>query len=449
MHDDQSGDPPPDSDSAFDSSDSSVYGQYFGTPAELQALMNRIVTDYQTALANYLVQRGATRTEADDVVQDLFVKQFEKRTIFARLHRWLYVDHTPQRAFSFLKACVLHHFIDLRRRQVRHEPLPEDVCDSSPNARNLDRFQLDPLDYAWAVSVLQVAIHDLKTELIGKPSTDNNADTYRLLYWQVFVERFISPSLKLIARGRKFTAAEIAARLGLTREQVLYLAKQVRERFAAHLRQALLDSSPDTDLKVLLHDLKTTLILGCASLPDLVADIPDVFAESTLDTANVFSLVSSADMPSDEVVDLLFDPDATPQKEEIQELWELLVRRKYQPNSGHPSTVSRSVPKSIYEIIFSDTPSLDDLEKIKLIAKENGLREHKVMQEVYHTLYALTIARAKNALGRTITTLAPQTRAFSLSRAVRNDWLPEPVSRELELAIRRFADTADQSSLAP
>lgn len=442
---------------ASDESDSGNFGAFRGTDAEFRELFTRIVTDYRSNLEEYLFHRGATRSECEEIVQDFFVKLVQKRTGFARLNHWINVSQTPERAFGFLKICVLHHFIDSRRKN-QVEPYMTELRESTPHEQPSLSTKLDPLDYDWAVSVLQVALHDLKAELIGDRSGNDQAGgksrdrqnrDSQLLTWQVFVERFISPSVRHLARGRKFTAAEIAIRLGISRDQVLYRAQQAREIFACHLRQALADSCPDTDPEVLFHELRTILVLSSASLPDLLAELPDFLVESAMDTFSAFSLASSDDLPRDEIIDLMIDPTPSSGDRETKEIWTLLMRREYQPHPDSQSGTNRSLPASIEQIVFSTLPSIHDLQTIKKLARENGQREHKLLQEIYHALYALVIARAKNILNRTITSLPPEQRAHSLGCAARYAWLPDVVSRELELAIRKFSDLNDQSSLAP
>jgi DNA-directed RNA polymerase specialized sigma24 family protein len=439
------------------SSSSSFYGEFQGTDAEFDKLFTRIVTDFRADLEEALFVRGATRAESEEIVQDFFVKLVQKRTAFARLNHWIYLSRTPQRAFGFIKTCVLHHLIDSRRK-TRAEPFMTELRESNPHVQTSFPGKIDPLDYAWAVSVLQVAVHDLRAELLGdrsdaeeagRPSRDRQDRDSRLLTWQVFVERFISPAVKHVVRGRKFTAAEIAARLGISRDQVLYRAQQVRDLLARHLRQALADSCPDTDPEVLFQELQATLVLGNASLPDLLAALPDFFAESTVDTLNVFSLASSDELPGDAVIDLLVPPTPSSSDHETKKIWNLLMRREYQTHPGSQSSTNRSRYASVEEIIFSPLPSVHDLQTIKKLARYNGQREHKLLQEIYHALYALAIARAKNILNRTITSSPPELRVHSLGYAARYSWLPDVVSRELELAIRKFSDPNDQSSLAP
>jgi DNA-directed RNA polymerase specialized sigma24 family protein len=451
LHDDSSG--------ALDDSPSSgsIYREFQGSEVEFNDFFSRVMNKFHRDLEDYLFHRGATRLESEEVVQDFFVKQFQKRTAFARLHYWMNVSRTPQRAFGFLKACVIHHLIDIRRKQ-HPEQFVQELRESTPYEKSFSQPKLDPVDYAWAVSVLQVAIHDLKAALIDDQPRPDSSDKKvptrhdrdsRLLTWQVFVEKFISPSVRHVVRGRKFNTNEIAARLGLTRDQVLYRVQQVRELFACHLRQALADSCPDIDPEVLFHDLRTTLVLGNVSLPDLLTDLPDFFAESTLDTFNIFSLATPDDLPHDEVIDLLIPPTPDPDEQETRELWALLMRREFQPHPGTQSGTNRSRPKSVEEIIFAPSPSCDDLQTIKKLAKENGQRDHRLLQEVYHAIYALVIARAKNALGLTITSWPADRRASSLAFAARYPWLPEQVSREIEIAIRKFSEPDDQSNLAP
>lgn len=446
-----------DSSGSLDDSPSiaSIYGDFPGTEAEFNNLFSRIMSTFRSDLEDYLFYRGATRLESEEVVQDFFVKQFQKRTAFSRLHYWLDVARTPHRAFGFLKACVLHQFVDTRRRQ-RPEQFAQEWRETTFHERSFPQPRLDPVDYAWAVSVLQVAIHDLKATLIGDKAhsihEEMNARSdreSRLLTWQVFVEKFISPAVRHVVRGRKFTAAEIATRLGLSRDQVLYRAQQVRELFACHLRQALTDSCPDADPEVLFQDLQSILVLGNVSLPDLLSDLPDFFAESTLDTCNVFSLASPEDLPHDEVIDLLIPPTTEFDERETRELFQLLMRREFQPHPGSQSGTDRSRPTSIQDLTFAVSPSVKDLQTIKKLARANGQREHKLLQAIYHALYALVIARAKNALDLTITSLPAEQRLHSLSFAARYPWLPDRVSREIELAIRKFSEPDDQSNLAP
>jgi DNA-directed RNA polymerase specialized sigma24 family protein len=439
----------------------------------------------------------------------------QKRTAFDRLQHWSPDSRNSSRIQGFLRACVLHHFIDLRRRQTRHLSRLERWQQSSPpDSDPSDGTGVNPLSYAWAVSILQIALQDLRDELVGDPflSASNatglpssehsavceqgsraaevaaaEAAAARLLTWRVFIEKFISPSVQQMVQGQKFTAKEIGKRLGLSRDQVMHRVSVVRERFAYHLRRALADGCPDGDKQALFTELRDSLILGSVRLPDLLVDLPASPLESRLDAMTVFSLCSADEIPRDELIDLLISPEPSPDQHELKELWQLVMRREYQHHvsrfseteltnrqgprsalcaepleladprtsgngagqsadrsrrtSGHSDI--RTLQGTIEDILFAERPSIRDLQTIKKLARDNGQRDHHILQQIYHSLYALAIARAKNACDQTITSLPVPQRHYSLTHAARYPWLPEKVVKELELAVRAFNDQTE------
>jgi DNA-directed RNA polymerase specialized sigma24 family protein len=495
------------------------------------------MAQYRLTLEEYLVQRGASAHDSEEAVQDFFCTQLQKRSVFARLQQWGHGPHTAPRVLGFLRACVLHHFIDLRRRQQRQQSRLErwQTEQANPSVPQHETG-VNPLSYAWAVSLLQIALQDLRDELVGDPflsasrlphssSSSNQAASdeaaaasdeaaaasptppsamsaeevaARLLTWRVFVEKFISPSVQHTLQGQRFTAKEIGKRLGLSRDQVMHRVSVVRDRFARHLRRVLTEACPHGDSEALFLELRDALILGSVRLPELLIDLPTQPVESRLDTMTVFSLCSVDEIPRDEVIDLLIPPDPSPDGHEIRELWQLVMRREYQHHTsrvseskrfsrseshpphcaeplhaaddGPPGTLGapgepiarladgqtpghsrrpshtsdvRSLQGTIEDILFAARPSIRDLQTIKKLARDNGQRDHHILQQVYHSLYALAIARAKNACDQTITSLPAGQRHYSLTHAARYPWLPENVVKELELAVRAFNDQAE------
>ena len=500
--------------------------------AEFQQLFSAIMAQYRVTLEEYLVQRGASAHDSEEAVQDFFCTQLQKRSAFARLQQWTQDPHNAPRVLGFLRACVLHHFIDLRRKQQRRQARLERWQVDNPHSPSPQHETgVNPLSYAWAVSLLQIALQDLRDELVGDPflsasrvtagssssnpasslegaespqtPADAEAAAARLLNWRVFVEKFISPSVQHMVQGQKFTAKEIGKRLGLSRDQVMHRVSVVRDRFARHLRRVLVDTCPQGEDEALFIELRDSLILGSVRLPELLIDLPTQPGESRLDTMTVFSLCSVDEIPRDEVIDLLVPPDPSPDGHEIRELWQLVMRREYQHHTsrlsdsdrpsrsgnrpaqcaeplnlaadvapdalGDPSDLDdgnrtgkqtsvpaggrshrpshsndvRSLQGTIEDILFATRPSIRDLQTIKKLARDNGQRDHHILQQVYHSLYALAIARAKNACDQTITSLPANQRHYSLSHAARYPWLPENVVKELELAVRAFNDQAE------
>lgn len=500
--------------------------------AEFQHLFSSIMAQYRAALEEYLVQRGASVHDSEEAVQDFFCMQLQKRTAFTRLQQWTQDPHTTPRVLGFLRACVLHHYIDLRRKQHRRQARLERWQMDNPHSPSPQQEAgVNPLSYAWAVSLLQIALQDLRDELVGDPflsasripasssssnptSSDEGAKSpqppadaevaaARLLTWRVFVEKFISPSVQHLVQGQKFTAKEIGKRLGLSRDQVMHRVNVVRDRFARHLRRVLADTCPQGETESLFIELRDSLILGSVRLPELLIDLPSQPGESPADTMTVFSLCSVDEIPRDEVIDLLVPPDPSPDGHEIRELWQLVMRREYQHHTsrlsesdrpsrsgnrsahcaeplnwaddvapdahGDPSDLTkgnptgnqtsqpagrrsrrpsqtsdvRSLQGTIEEILFAARPSIRDLQTIKKLARDNGQRDHHILQQVYHSLYALAIARAKNACDQTITSLPANQRHYSLSHAACYPWLPEKVVKELELATRAFNEAPD------
>lgn len=506
-----------------------------GPEAEFQHLFSAIMAQYRVTLEEYLVQRGASAHDSEEAVQDFFCTQLQKRSAFARLQQWTQEPHTAPRVLGFLRVCVLHHFIDLRRKHHRQQArLERWQVDNPHTPAPQHETGVNPLSYAWAVSLLQIALQDLRDELVGdpflsasrvttsssssnptssddgqespQPPDDAEAAAARLLTWRVFVEKFISPSVQNMVQGQKFTAKEIGKRLGLSRDQVMHRVSVVRDRFARHLRRVLADTCPQGENEALFIELRDSLILGSVRLPELLIDLPTQTGESRMDTMTVFSLCSVDEIPRDEVIDLLVPPDPSPDGHEIRELWQLVMRREYQHHTsrlsdsdqpsrsgnrsahcaeplnladdfapdahGDPSNLNgnqtlnrtgnqtaepaggrsrrpshtsdlRSLQGTIEEILFAARPSIRDLQTIKKLARDNGQRDHHILQQVYHSLYALAIARAKNACDQTITSLPANQRHYSLTHAARYPWLPENVVKELELATRAFNDAPD------
>ncbi len=437
-------------DSGLFDEDSSLGGEkkFTGSEEEFCRLFAVAVKKFREPLERYLVQRGVSSVDSEEAVQDFFAKQFIKRTAICRIHRWVEEELPQSRCLGFLKTCVLRHYLDLLRRKMRHDAAVERaVQEGGPDTPQSN--PINPLGYAWAVSVLREALHDFKVALIGEPMGSGREDhecnvdsptDENTIDWRIFVERFVSPSIRKVVNGQKSSAVEIGRRLGLSRDQVMRRIQRIRDKFLYHLRQALLDSCPDADIDLLLTELRDVLILGGVRLPDLLSEVSYANLESSGAEMQIFSMVGAETSPGDELIELLVEPEPSADFHETKDLWALVMRRQYHPGE-HDSASSGTAAAgfTIESVIFSPRPSVFDLEVIKKFARENGQREHPVLRQVYHLLYALAIARAKNVWNESITSLPPEQRVNTLSYAASYSWIPNTISRELELAIRKFA----------
>jgi DNA-directed RNA polymerase specialized sigma24 family protein len=442
-------------DSRNSSSTADVGERFVGTEEEFNRLFESVMRQFQEPLEVYLQQRQVPREQSEETVQDFFAKQYSKRTVFPRLHRWLRGDQTTKRCLAFLKACVLHHYFDLYRKAERKQSLWSELTESHSPGNSLVMPQFS-LNINWAANILQVAMQDLQTTLLADttPVISETPTPRELPYsngvmnWRIFVERFCSPSLRSMVNGQKTTAKEIGLRLGLSPDQVTYRIQCLREQFGREVRQALDDSSMDGNIEQLLSELREALVLGGVHLPDLLHDLPATDADSVFGTAQIFSLVSSDQQPADEAIELLVPPEPSTDNRETKELWILVLRRMFPLRPPHPGAGPTENRHATFEqVLFSPQPEIAHLLTIKKMARNNGQREHAVLQQVYHLLYALAIARAFNVHGQIITSLPPQQRIHSLGHAACYPWVPEPVARELELAIRGFCDAKFKSKL--
>jgi hypothetical protein len=438
---------------SVDSSNSSAFPvvspRFEGSDEEFNRLFEWVMREFQGPLESYLQQRQVPRERCEEAVQDFFAKQYVKRTVFPRLQRWLTTDQTPERCLTFLKACVLHHYFDLHRKSERQQSVWQALATDRGSEAGR-RAPKDWLNVNWAAHILQVAMQDLQAALLADDSpVDLKIDgpgersySNGLLNWRIFVERFGSPSVRRLVHGHKSTANEIGNRLGLSREQVAYRIQCLRDQFERTVRQALVDSSLEGHVDQMLGELREALIVGGIHLPDLLRELPATDADSSIDAANIFSMVAVEHHPADEAIELLVPTDPGADSRQTQELWFLVLRRPFRPAAQDPGTTESAEHRyqTIEEAIFSPQPNLEDLQAIKRMARNQGQRDHEVLQQIYHLLYTVAIARAYNICGEIITSLPTQQRIHSLGHAAQYPWVPEPVARELELAIRGFAD---------
>lgn len=88
---------------------------------------------------------GASKTEAEDVAQDVVIKLMRRRQ--AGEDNWLPAQH-----HRYLKTCALNAVRDLRRRDKHLAPLPDEVVDaqiaSSPEHEELGHLAKDSFDKA-------------------------------------------------------------------------------------------------------------------------------------------------------------------------------------------------------------------------------------------------------------------------------------------------------------
>ena len=171
----------------------------------------RFVELYTPVLRTYfLAEKGVTPSEADDLVQDLFVR-------LVNVLRTGGYDRAKSRFRTFLSTLVRNILIDRHRRRVADraesrlplEDVAETLCASGPSAA-------EQVEIAWRLALRQTALEHVFTRTSLAP-------LHREIYQAYVLD------------GEK--AKSIASRLGVTEELVRQVKARVNRAVAAVERE--------------------------------------------------------------------------------------------------------------------------------------------------------------------------------------------------------------------
>jgi|GEM_PF-1904854 len=409
---------------------------------DFSKLFGDFVRDYQRGLEAYLQRRGISQLDSQETVQDFLTKQCRVRTIF----RGPCGNGSFRR---FLKTCVLRHFIDLYRKSTRRE---DQVAKLAKDDTKL--VSTDPMEVAWALAVLQVAIVDFRQSLDPvsageirnedvkpKVAGDDAAYSERELDWKIFLLKYLATSAFDTMHDQKITSARIGERLGLSEQRVRNRLKKIRNMFQLRLQRAIRDTTPSDDYAQATRDFVAILLANGTQIPDAAEFLPELIEEPLLDLEPDYSMGSLDSVNSTDMAELLEDFDSTNEHVKQLDIWERFMGLTM--NQYDTLNFPKTHPKAKLQLeafLFDPNLSISELKCIRQTAGSRGRSSKTILRATYHLLYTLVIALGKNLFGQRITSMSILSAVKSMQQSLQYDWSPDKVSREIELAVRTFTE---------
>ena len=197
-----------------------------------RAAINRLTCLYWRPVYGFLRARGQTHEAAEELTQEFWLWCFEKRVLSVA---------DPQRGrfrsflLAVLKNFVADHSPDRQRRQSAFEvglvPVSvlargkeeESACFEPAQSLTPDEIFMR----RWAESLILAVGEQLRMRCIERGRTD----------WYVIFERFHFPP----PGSKRPSQEELAASLGVSRDQIRYALDQTGDQFGHLLREMLAD----------------------------------------------------------------------------------------------------------------------------------------------------------------------------------------------------------------
>jgi RNA polymerase sigma-70 factor (ECF subfamily) len=204
--------------------------------------VNHLILDYWRPVFYFLRARGYPLTAAEDLTQEFLLRLWD-RDLIRR------ADPTRGRFRTFLLAVLKHFLSDQGPRACRQKRFEEGLVCVSSLLGEADR-SYEP---ATEETPERVYMKKWAAELVGKVREQFRQrceQDGRLLTYQVFAASLDTPA------GRPPTQEALAARFGLSRDQVRYAWKQATDWYAELLRARVrLEVCSDADVGEEIRDL--------------------------------------------------------------------------------------------------------------------------------------------------------------------------------------------------
>lgn len=354
---------------------------------------------YYSPMRAYLVRRGMKTEDADDCLQDFVLGKF--------LNGFLDREWKDKQRFrAFLKHCLKHFLISRARHENRSANRPNQGADleqSHLNAIAIDHDQAaDALDADWARTVLELTLVRMQEEL---------ATSGRLVRWQVFVERFLRPTL---TSAEAVSYDELVVGLGFENQrQVENVLINEKRRFGRLLASVVGEYAGGLDdAENELRDLKR--IVSAAN--DLGIRIPG-------DSTDVSVIQQSMSIVLDQGLPELTAMRAAGAKEQLAALLYSRVGDLRGPVSGNEPWKTFTIA----EVLSADSPPPDGLDRIRRFSKAL-IRQQPEDQtlKVHLLLYHACIAACRIRTSSTISSLSDSDILAAASGHLAEQWFEEP-----------------------
>ena len=199
---------------------------------DLELLFRR----YEETLRTFLVRKGATAIETDELLQGFFVKKVLEGKLLDQF------DSSRGRFRTYLCSSLNNYRFDHYRR-IKIQPVSLDSHDPPDISRDADLF-----DVVYVRSIVSQALRDVRAECERRN---------QLRHWDVFEERYIKPMMN---DDQPTPFAELAAKYGFASEtQVSNHVETIRRKFKrifeSHVKSMVPVEEQDTELGHLLDSL--------------------------------------------------------------------------------------------------------------------------------------------------------------------------------------------------
>lgn len=415
--------------------------------AEFAERFGDFVQQYETALVTYLIRCGVPPGDSKEVVQDFLVKQCQHRKVFS--------GPAGNGSFRrFIRACVLRHFIDFRRARVAYADRLARL--SQTHALNeTTRATEDSLELSWAVATLQLAIADFRAAKLpperinetagnGKPYSQMSVAE---LDWEIFVLKYLAPIDPQPTHTQKRRSQDIAQVLQVVDDRkVRNRLTQIHQEFQRCLDQAIRTTSGQGNFEESRQELKFAFMLSGVHVFGATDFMPEFWEEPVLGSEAEFSIDSIGTFNAPNYLDLVWGADEKDKRLGAAGVWQHLMslRLNQLDRVAFPDNVDGSA-RLLEPFLKSSEIGLSDLHLLRKVARQRAACDSKAMQEVYHLLYVVAIAKAKNLFDQTTSSMKRDSLIQSMQFAMKYDWIPGWASREIELSLRLWVQQ-DSSS---
>jgi RNA polymerase sigma-70 factor (ECF subfamily) len=202
-----------------------------GSSSDARAALSRLCETYWPPVYAFIRHRGHSPSAAEDLTQSYFARFFEKGYVF---------DFRPEagRFRTFLRSSVAHFLANEWDRERALKRGGGRVPVSLDAATAEERLRLEPVDRLtpevvferqWAAAVLSRSLERLRQEQAGGGGED----------------RFERLKAFLSSDGAEEGYAALSRALGLTESAARVAVHRLRRRFAAVLREEVLETVSD------------------------------------------------------------------------------------------------------------------------------------------------------------------------------------------------------------
>lgn len=404
--------------------------------------MEEFVARYRGPMFSYL--RGLKKldwNDAEEVVEDFICRIYVKRTIF----QFQPGSHRFRRR---LRTSLMNHAVDFIRRKSAENRKLRRYSEQFNGSPMIDD-EVDPLEFGWAFSVLELAVDEYRSRKLGTEAAERRHISEQMkirdqLDWEIFIRRYIgTPQDGMVPVY--LTLDETARVLGVAPRSMKDRLSRIRKEFNECLKRVLKETLSSDTFSDRWNDMRFCLLLGNSQRVDLASIIPDFFQDPPMGSSGEFSIASLSHMERTSLEELVLIPSQKVEHDDLGRLWQrLLHSRSYSGECVSGAAGSKS--RTLADLLFGPSVDRTSLERIKDMAKNRGEESHSSLKKLHHALYVLAIAVARNRLQLAISTFSCDDLASTSQRALRYDWLDDRSVREIETAVRYYQEQKKDGS---